>query len=94
MIVPGRPEVSPRVPVGASAVLRFPGPAPPADRIHLGMGAPVRGRECHFVTVRLLRILGLAAVIASITDLTGTFVFQCHILEHEDLRLMGQRNAQ
>jgi FtsP/CotA-like multicopper oxidase with cupredoxin domain len=29
-------------------------------------------------------------VIAKFTDFTGVYVFHCHILEHEDMRLMGQ----
>jgi spore coat protein A len=32
-------------------------------------------------------------VIAKFTDFAGTYVFHCHILEHEDVALMGQFNV-
>lgn len=36
---------------------------------------------------------GNASVIAKYTDFTGTYVFHCHILEHEDNRLMANFNV-
>ena len=32
-------------------------------------------------------------VIAKFTDFPGTYVFHCHILEHEDVALMTQFNV-
>src|SRR5262249_1749039 len=101
MILPGRPRY-PGI-SGISAGVRWcvartpvPGPAPLSTASPSACGAPVRGKECHFMIVRLLQVPESARGhrIDHRPDVTGPFVFPCHILEYEDMRPTGQFTVQ
>jgi spore coat protein A, manganese oxidase len=58
-------------------VLSIDGSPPPADQAQWKETVNVPGRKA-------------VKVIAKFSNYSGTYVFHCHILEHEDMRLMGQ----
>lgn len=56
-------------------------------------GSPPPADEAQWKETVNVPSWGTVQVIAHFTDFTGTYVFHCHILEHEDMRLMGQFNV-